>query len=616
MPHTQMYDSIVVGAGHAGSEAALAVARAGHQVLLLTMNRSAICQMSCNPAIGGLAKGHMVRELDALGGEMGLAIDQTAIQFRMLNRSKGPAVWAPRAQADKEAYRLYMTRTIEDERNIDLVEGQAVSLLVRNGKAVGVRTAAGNEYSGRTVVITTGTFMCGLIHVGEDHFEGGRRGEKPSVGLSDSLRQLGFEMARFKTGTPCRLRDTSIDYSACEEQKGDPDPEPFSFRTPKIKLDQMSCWLTHTNQGTHDLIRNNLHRSPLYAGRIKGIGPRYCPSIEDKVVKFSDKPKHQLYLEPEGRNTEEVYVNGLSTSLPKEIQAEFIRTIRGLERAEIIRFGYAIEYDCMPPTQMNHSLETKRIENLFFAGQVNCTSGYEEAAAQGLMAGLNVIRKLNGKPPFVLDRSEAYIGVLIDDLVTRGTSEPYRMFTSRAEFRLLLRQDNADKRLMKYGREFGLISENVYSKRLEHYQRADEAISKLKSTFYRNAPLEILFKRNNIDHNTLLYHQLKMDHLNDFIKRTIQWDIKYDGYIKRQLVDVEKFKKLEKRLIPLEIDYALVRGLSTESREKLTKVRPTSIGQASRIPGVNSCDISVLLVAIGRLCHVSRETTGTKTECS
>ncbi len=605
MIHDKKYDAIVIGAGHAGTEAALAIGRAGYQVLFMTMNLDSICQMSCNPAIGGLAKGHVVREIDALGGEMGLAIDRTAIQFRMLNKSKGPAVWAPRAQADKKDYIRYMKRVVESESNIDLKQDQAVELVVENGKATGVRTLMGVEYRGETTIITTGTFMRGLIHVGDVNYPGGRGGDPPSLGLSDSLKKYGFEVVRFKTGTPCRLRQKSINFSVCEEQPGDQDPEPFSFRTEKLSLNQMSCWLTYTNQKTHEIIRKNLHRSPLYAGRIEGIGPRYCPSVEDKVVKFSDKERHQVYLEPEGRDTEEFYVNGMSTSLPQDVQIEMIHSIKGLENAELMRFGYAIEYDCMPPIQLEHSLETKRIGNLFFAGQVNCTSGYEEAAAQGLMAGLNVVCKLKNKPPFVLDRSEAYIGVLIDDLVTRGTNEPYRLFTSRAEFRLLLRQDNADERLMKYGYEFGLIPKEAYEQMMDQKQAIESAISILKSTKLENNTLDKTLRRTGITINTLLKNGLQLGNLDGYAYRKIEWDIKYEGYIQRQLADVAKFKKLEKRKIPESINYSEIRGLSREAKEKLSKIKPASIGQASRIPGLSSCDVSVLLVYIEKLSRVS-----------
>ena len=605
MIHDKKYDAIVVGAGHAGTEAALSIARGGYQVLFMTMNLDSICQMSCNPAIGGLAKGHVVREIDALGGEMGLATDRTAIQFRMLNKSKGPAVWAPRAQADKKDYIRYMKRIVESEPNIDLKQDQAIELVVENGKAVGLRTLMGVEYRGETIIITTGTFMRGLIHVGNVNYPGGRGGDPPSLGLSDSLKKYGFDVVRFKTGTPCRLRQKSIDFSVCEEQPGDQNPEPFSFRTEKLNPNQMSCWLTHTNQKTHEIIRKNLHRSPLYAGRIEGIGPRYCPSVEDKIVKFSDKERHQVYLEPEGRDTEEFYVNGMSTSLPQDVQIEMIHSIKGLENAELMRFGYAIEYDCMPPTQLKHSLETKRIENLFFAGQVNCTSGYEEAAAQGLIAGLNVICKLKDKLPFVLDRSEAYIGVLIDDLVTRGTNEPYRLFTSRAEFRLLLRQDNADERLMKYGYDFGLIPKETYEQMMDRERAIESAISILKSTKFENNTLDKTLRRTEVTINTLLNNGLQLGDLDNYTYRKIEWDIKYEGYIKRQLTDVAKFRKLEKRKIPETINYSDIKGLGREAKEKLSKIKPISIGQASRIPGLSSCDISVLLVYIEKLLRIS-----------
>ena len=590
------YDAIVVGAGHAGIEASLSIARAGRPVLLLTMDLDLIGKMSCNPAIGGLAKGHMVREIDALGGEMGLATDATGIQFRMLNRSKGPAVWAPRAQADKKQYQFYMRRVLEREKNIDLKQGQAVEILVQNGKCFGIRTQVGEEFFGQTVLLTTGTFLQGLIHVGSVHYPGGRGGEQPAVGLSDSLKRHGIELVRFKTGTPPRLHAKSIDWSATEEQKGDEPPSPFSFRTKKLDVAQLSCFLTYTNEKTHELIRQNLHLSPLYSGRITGVGPRYCPSIEDKVVKFADKTRHQIYLEPEGRDTQEIYVNGLSTSLPQEIQHEIVHSIRGLERAEFMRLAYAIEYDCAPPTQLKHSLETKKIENLFLAGQINCTSGYEEAAAQGLMAGLNVACKMAGKGPFVLDRSEAYIAVLIDDLVTRGTNEPYRMFTSRAEFRLLLRQDNADERLMKYGRKFGLISEDAYEGSQRRAEKILKEIQDLKNASYANTTLEKFLRRPEINHNYLTeknLHSCNLSH-EDIIK--VETQIKYEGYISRQLSDIRRFKKIESCEIPDHVDYSQVRGISREAKEKLSKIKPASIGQASRIPGISSCDLSLLAV--------------------
>jgi len=595
------YDSIIIGAGHAGIEASLSIARAGFRVLFLTMNIDSIGQMSCNPAIGGLAKGHMVREIDALGGQMAITTDQTGIQFRMLNKSNGPAVWAPRAQADKKQYQLFMKRVVEAEPNIDLKQDQVVRLIVENKKVIGVVTQTGISYYAKTTVITTGTFMRGLIHVGDVNFPGGRGGDPPSLGLSDSLKENGIEIVRFKTGTPPRLRKSTIDFSVCEEQPGDKIPQPFSYRTKAITQKQLSCYLTYTNTKTHELIRKNLHRSPLYCGVIKGVGPRYCPSIEDKVVKFSDKEKHQIYLEPEGWDTEEIYVNGISTSLPQDIQIEMVQSIKGLEKAELMRFGYAIEYDCAPPTQLRHSLETKAVESLFLAGQINCTSGYEEAAAQGLIAGLNVIRKLRGEPCFVLDRSEAYIGVLIDDLVTRGTNEPYRMFTSRAEFRLLLRQDNADQRLMKYGHEFGLIPEAIYNEACEQTSKAEEMMQKLKQIRIGTITAEQWIKRPENSVKTLEINDLNIYKSDILLLNRIENDIKYNGYIQRQLSDVQKFKKLEKKKIPVVIDYGSIHGIGREAKEKLNCVKPISIGQASRIPGISPCDISVLSIYIDKI---------------
>lgn len=596
--NTQKFDAIVVGAGHAGVEACLSVARAGFQVLMLTMDPDSIAKMSCNPAIGGLAKGHIVREIDALGGEMGRATDATGIQFRMLNRSKGPAVWAPRAQADKKQYHLYMRRTVEAEKNILLKKGQAVEIIVESGKCAGVITQEGEKFFGEHVIITAGTFLCGLIHVGDVNYAGGRGGEPPAVGLSASIIKHGIESIRFKTGTPPRLRANSIDWSVTEEQKGDEPPEPFSFRTKKLEVDQMSCFLTYTNENTHEIIRKNLHRSPLYAGRIVGTGPRYCPSIEDKVVKFQDKTRHQIYLEPEGRDTDEIYVNGLSTSLPEDVQYQVVRSMRGLENAEIVRLAYAIEYDCFPPTQLKHTLETKKIENLYLAGQINCTSGYEEAAGQGLIAGLNVIRKLRGQEPFILDRSEAYLGVLIDDLVTRGTNEPYRMFTARAEYRLLLRQDNADERLMRYGFEFGLIPENVHEESRKKTERIKNEISRLKKIRHENVTLDRVLSRPEIDYKYLWNNNLCSQEVCDQEMLLVENEIKYAGYITRQLADIRRFKKVEKRHIPADLDYKKIVGISREAQEKLSKIRPASLGQASRIPGLSPCDLSLVAIYI------------------
>ncbi len=594
--NTQEFDAIVVGAGHAGVEASLSLARAGYQVMLLTMDRKAIARMSCNPAIGGIAKGHMVREIDALGGEMALATDATGIQFRMLNRSKGPAVWSPRAQADKKQYSSYMERIIEGERNIVLKEGQAIEILVSGNRAVGIRTQDGESVKSRAVILTTGTFLQGLIHVGERNYSGGRIGEKPAIGLSGSLRSLGIELVRFKTGTPPRLDAKSIRWEGLEEQKGDDPPSPFSYRTKQLDVQQLSCYLTYTNEKIHRYIKENLHRSPLYGGTIKGTGTRYCPSIEDKIVKFADKTRHQIYLEPEGRDTDEIYVNGLSTSLPEDIQRAVVAEIPGLEDAKFIRLGYAIEYDCAPPTQLYHSLETKKIEGLFLAGQINCTSGYEEAAAQGLMAGLNVIRKLKGGPPFVLDRSEAYIGVLIDDLVTRGTNEPYRMFTSRAEFRLLLRQDNADERLMPYGREFGLISENTLEGMRQGQEKIRRDLDTMKTEFFQGASIYSHLKRPKNDYKYLLENKLHSSELTDEEALKAQIYAKYEGYIVRQLQEVEKFRKMEKKQIPSKIDYSQIKGISREAQEKFKKVCPATIAQASRIPGISPCDLTLLAV--------------------
>ncbi len=598
MTSTQKYAAIIVGAGHAGVEASLAIARCGFPVLVMTMDTDAIARMSCNPAIGGLAKGHMVREIDALGGEMGLAADATGIQFRMLNRSKGPAVWAPRAQADKKQYELYMKRALAAEKNITLRQGQVTELLVKEGVCYGVRTEEGETFLGEHVILTTGTFLQGLIHVGEEHFPGGRRDEPPAIGLSESLRGHGVELVRFKTGTPPRLHQKSIRWEILEEQKGDDPPRPFSYRTKNFKVDQLSCYLTHTNDKVHEIIRKNLNSSPLYAGRIVGIGPRYCPSVEDKVVKFPDKTSHQIYLEPEGRDTPEVYMNGFSTSLPQKVQETAVRKIRGLENTEILKYGYAIEYDAAPPTQLKHSLETKKIRNLFLAGQINCTSGYEEAAAQGLMAGLNVIRKLCGASEFVLDRTEAYIAVMIDDLVTCGTNEPYRMFTSRAEFRLLLRQDNADERLMFYGQQFNLISEKTFAEFNERMDRMRQDIQELKTKKIKNDTLYQYLKRPEVSYNQMILNKLHFRSLSDDEIHRVESEIKYEGYIARQREEVKKYSKLEKRKIPANLSYEEIPGIGREAKEKLKKIRPDSIGHAARIPGISSCDLSLLAVFI------------------
>ena len=598
MNSTQKYAAIIVGAGHAGVEASLAIARCGFPVLVLTMDTNAIARMSCNPAIGGLAKGHIVREIDALGGEMGLATDATGIQFRMLNKSKGPAVWAPRAQTDKRQYELYMKRALESEKNIILRQGQVVEILVKDGACYGVRTKEEETFFSEHVIVTTGTFLQGLIHIGEEHFPGGRRDEPPAIGLSDSFRGHGIELVRFKTGTPPRLHQESIRWDILEEQKGDEPPHPFSYRTKNFQVDQLPCHLTHTNEKAHEIIRKNLSRSPLYAGRIVGVGPRYCPSVEDKIVKFPDKKSHQIYLEPEGRDTPEIYMNGFSTSLPKDVQEAALREISGLGNAEILKFGYAIEYDAAPPTQLKHSLETKKIRNLYFAGQINCTSGYEEAAAQGLMAGLNVIRKLCGESEFVLDRTEAYIAVLIDDLVTCGTNEPYRMFTSRAEFRLLLRQDNADERLMFYGYQFGLITDKTFAEFNERMDRMRRDMQELKIKKLRGDTLYQYLKRPAITYKQLLSNGLHSSSLSEDEIHGVETEIKYEGYIAQQRSEVQKFAKLEKRKIPADLNYDEVPGIGREAKEKMKRILPESIGHAARIPGISSCDLSILAVFI------------------
>jgi tRNA uridine 5-carboxymethylaminomethyl modification enzyme len=572
------YDVIIIGGGHAGCEAALAVSMMGLKCLMLTINLDTIAQMSCNPAIGGLAKGHIVREIDALGGEMAKVIDKSGIQFRLLNTKKGPAVQAPRAQADKKLYQWTMKKRLEDQEGLDVKQEIVEEILVKSGKVSGVECQTGTRYKARTVIVTTGTFLNGLIHIGLTAFPAGRMGESTSIKLSDSLRTLGFDIKRLKTGTPARINKRSIDFSRVETQFGDPVPTPFSFTTERIEQEQIPCYVTYTNPVTHKYILDNLDRSPLYSGKIKGIGPRYCPSIEDKVVRFKDKERHQIFLEPEGLNTAEIYLNGLSTSLPQDVQVSILRTIKGLENSEIMRFGYAIEYDFCPPTQIKPTLETKLVENLYFAGQINGTSGYEEAAAQGLMAGINAALKIRGDSPFVLDRSEAYIGVLIDDLVTKGTDEPYRMFTSRAEYRLLLRHDNADTRLMEYGFKFGLILQAQYDALKDKNDLIRKGIELAKSG--RHGEIEFF---------------------SPDVKKQIEFEIKYEGYIKRQIKEADRLRKLEKVKIPRSLEYKQIKGIRKEAQEKLDKIRPESIGQASRISGISPCDISMLYVYIASL---------------
>ncbi|MGG0787456.1 tRNA uridine-5-carboxymethylaminomethyl(34) synthesis enzyme MnmG [Peribacillus simplex] len=621
------YDVIVIGAGHAGSEAGLAAARVGAKTLMITINLDMVAFMPCNPSVGGPAKGIVVREIDALGGEMGKNIDKTHIQMRMLNTAKGPAVRALRAQADKFLYQQEMKKTIEDQENLTLIQGMVEELIVENKVCTGVITKTGAVYRAKTVVITTGTYLRGEIILGELKYSSGPNNQQPSIRLSEHLEQLGFDLVRFKTGTPPRVNSSSIDYSKTEIQPGDEMPRAFSYETTKFITDQLPCWLTYTNEGTHQLIDENLHRSPMYSGMIKGTGPRYCPSIEDKVVRFNDKPRHQIFLEPEGRNTKEVYVQGLSTSLPEDVQVKILQTIPGLEKAEMMRAGYAIEYDAIVPTQLWPTLETKKIKNLYTAGQINGTSGYEEAAGQGLMAGINAGLNAMGKEELILSRSDAYIGVLIDDLVTKGTNEPYRLLTSRAEYRLLLRHDNADLRLTEIGFNIGMIKEERYNRFLMKKEAVEMEKERLKSNFIKptkevqevitaSGGSELkdgirasdLLKRPEMDYSHIQKLAPSDVELSDEVTEQVEIQIKYEGYIEKSLQQVDRLKKMENKKIPENIDYDAISGLATEARQKLKQVHPLSVAQASRISGVNPADVSILLVYLeqGKIARVSQ----------
>lgn len=620
------YDVLVIGAGHAGVEAALAAARLGCSTAMLTQNLDTIGQMSCNPAIGGLAKGHMVREIDALGGAMGQNTDATGIQFRMLNVKKGPSVRAPRAQCDKKAYQFRMKWIVERQENLDLHQGNVAEILIKDDRVTGIRTGLGMVFEAKSVIITTGTFMRGLMHVGKQNQKGGRMGDAIST-LSDSLKELGLEIERFKTGTPCRLNGRSIDFSKCDEQLGDDPPPRFSFlpedkesddeiftlnrwQDGKFHVEQLPCWITWTNPTTHDVIRENLDKSPMYSGMIEGIGPRYCPSIEDKVVKFAEKERHQVFLEPEGRQTTEYYVNGVSTSLPYEVQYDFLRSIPGLENCEIIRPGYAVEYDYCIPTQLFPTLETKKVEQLYLAGQINGTSGYEEAGGQGLMAGINAALKVKGEDPYVLGRSEAYIGVMIDDLVTKGTTEPYRMFTSRAEYRILLRQDNSDLRLTPAAFERGIVPKERGERTAKKAETLAEARKLVAGERFGDLSVEKWFKRpENV------WESLPEEMKNQFspeIWDLLETDVKYEGYIRRQEDEIARTGRMDAKPIPDWVDFLQIRGLKTEAQHKLNQIRPTTLGQAGRISGITPADISLLAVYLERGKSEATLETGSK----
>src|SRR5271170_6707461 len=635
--YPKKYDVIVIGAGHAGVEAALAAARMDCQTLLLTMNVDSIGQMSCNPAIGGLGKGHLVREIDALGGEMGKTTDMTGLQFRMLNTKKGPAVWSPRAQCDKKYYQLRLKWICESEPNLDVKQGQSSKILHKDNEAFGVETNLEVQYHGQTVVVTTGTFLRGLMHIGSSQQSGGRAGDSAAMNLSDSLKQIGLELARLKTGTPPRLLRRSIDFSKTEAQHGDEPVPYFTYWKDDLfhmehergrfagagnskgkyphgsvldKINgQLPCFITFTTKETASMIRENLHKSPMYSGVIEGIGPRYCPSIEDKIVKFSEKERHQIFLEPEGIETDEIYVNGFSTCLPFEVQVNLVRTIIGCEKAEIMRPAYAVEYDFSNPQQLLPSLETKICKNLFLAGQINGTSGYEEAAAQGLMAGINAVQRVKNSEPIILRRDQAYIGVLIDDLITKGTTEPYRMFTSRAEYRLLLRQDNADMRLSEIGHEIGLLPERHFKKFCAKKEAINYELIRLNKTSYENNFLVKILSRPEITYKNLPNQN---EALSQDVIQQVEIAVKYAGYIDRQELEVQKFKKFEGKLIPDTFDFSTVPSLRLEARQKFAKIRPTTIGQAARISGVSPADISILMVWLKRSAGANGHTDSAK----
>ena len=611
------YDIAVIGAGHAGCEAALAAARLGMKTLIFSISLEAVANMPCNPHIGGSSKGHLVREIDALGGEMGKNIDKTMIQIKMLNTSKGPAVHSLRAQADRKKYQMEMKHTLEKQENLYIKQAEIVNIKVEGNKVKSIETNVGAIYNVKALIVATGTYLKGKIFIGDFSEESGPDGVFPANKLSESLKEIGVNLIRFKTGTPARINRKSIDFSKMEVQKGDVNIIPFSFEDKIKNFEQVDCYLTYTNEKTHEIIRNNLHRSPLYAGQIAGTGPRYCPSIEDKVVRFAEKERHQVFVEPIGLDTDEMYIQGMSSSLPEDVQIAMYRTLPGLEKAEFTRPAYAIEYDCIDPSDLKLSLEYKTIEGLFFAGQTNGTSGYEEAACQGLIAGINATQKLKGKEPLILDRTEAYIGVLIDDIVTKGTNEPYRMMTSRAEYRLLLRQDNADLRLTEKGHEIGLIPDERYERFIEKKKKIEEEKTRLETTTIKpteevneflikcgTSPLSTgtklseLLKRAEITYASLETIDKDRKELPEQVKEEVEIQIKYEGYIKMQEAQVEKFKKMEKKLLPENLDYSDIKGISLEARQKLNKHKPYSIGQASRISGVSPADISVLLVYI------------------